>query len=329
MKRRNGFTLIELLVVIAIIAILIGILLPAVQKVRESAARAKCVNNLKQIGLAFHTYESEYGYVQGSFRPNYTPAPPVNTRHSWAVFLLPYIEQGNLLNEYTVATDGVTPDADWSSPNNVPTGAVNLSILRCPSSPSPPTFVKPNGTVAAPKDYAAAWRAPRELYTNGWADLQSTIVNVAPCSAMASNTDNGFLPLGKVPNGRGVDGGQRKFAQVTDGLSNTLLMGESAGQPGLYRVGQKVDNSLTNGWTQPISDVEGMRGTDFATGTADQGPCALNCTNDTEFYSFHPRGGNFLFGDGSVAFIHQMVDIHIVARLISIAGGESVSPSDY
>ena len=109
-SRRPGFTLIELLVVIAIIAILIGLLLPAIQKIREAANRLKCQNNLKQIGLGLHNYQTQNGYFPPGAITNSTAAGPTRTReklgittptiHGWAVFLLPFIEQDNLYRQY-------------------------------------------------------------------------------------------------------------------------------------------------------------------------------------------------------------------------------------
>lgn len=117
---RLGFTLIELLVVIAIIAVLIGLLLPAVQKVREAASRLQCQNNLKQLGLAFHNHESTYSYF---------PAGWVSGNRSFVPALLPYIEQGNLANRYNIALT-------WSNVANKPAIDTPLKLLLCPSAPS-------------------------------------------------------------------------------------------------------------------------------------------------------------------------------------------------
>ena len=152
-RMRGAFTLIELLVVIAIIAVLVGLLLPAVQKVREAAARMQCTNNLKQIGLALHNYHDGNnkfppGYVDGNTNPNSTPDNDIGPSWGWAAFLLPYVEQGNIYNQINfnqLAGTGVN-------------AAVSLQVLKvhtCPSDPyqqSVPvydsTFSNPIATVA-------------------------------------------------------------------------------------------------------------------------------------------------------------------------------------
>src|SRR5947207_6984088 len=129
LKRRThqlkGFTLIELLVVIAVIAVLIGLLLPAVQKVREAAARSTCANNLKQLGLALHNHESSYGYFPSSIRPAGNTNLP---RESWLIPTLAYIEQDNLRRNYDV-------NSSWGSVTNLPTTSQKIKILQCPSAP--------------------------------------------------------------------------------------------------------------------------------------------------------------------------------------------------
>src|ERR1700692_4600069 len=124
-RARRGFTLIELLVVIAIIAILIGLLLPAVQKVRESASRTTCTNNLKQLGIGLHNYHDPNGGLPGNIRPD-----TISTvRVRWVTYLLPYLEQGNMY-------DQVNMNLNWSDPANLPVFGQRFKLMECPSAPN-------------------------------------------------------------------------------------------------------------------------------------------------------------------------------------------------
>jgi prepilin-type N-terminal cleavage/methylation domain-containing protein/prepilin-type processing-associated H-X9-DG protein len=312
-SRRSAFTLIELLVVIAIIAILIGLLLPAVQKVRESAARLSCSNNLKQIGLGLHNHESSLGYFPSSVRP------AGGTRISWTVSLLPYIEQGNVSNRYDVAQN-------WDAPANLPLTSKPIKIFQCPSTPEPnrldgdpqpPAVWTP---VVAVTDYAAV------------AGVDPTLAALYPGQIQASP---GIL----VRNDRAT------IAAVTDGLSNTIMVAESAGRPQVYRRGHSFGSPPAErvnggGWARPASDFDVKGST--PDGASVPGSCALNCTNGldvgsrpfpdpvygingtSETYSFHVNGANVLMGDGSVRFISAGVDIVTFAALGTRAGGEAV-----
>src|SRR6516165_8917191 len=153
---RTAFTLIELLVVIAIIAILIALLVPAVQKVREAAARLSCENNLKQIGLALHSYHGTYKH----FPTNVRPVAAGGVRRSWAVDILPFIEQSAMYQRYDLSQN-------WSAPANLPVTSLPVPIYQCLSVPSPDRLDANPDTgytppIVAVRDYAGIYQvAPR------------------------------------------------------------------------------------------------------------------------------------------------------------------------
>jgi prepilin-type N-terminal cleavage/methylation domain-containing protein/prepilin-type processing-associated H-X9-DG protein len=314
-RKRSGFTLIELLVVIAIIAVLIGLLLPAVQKVREAASRMKCTNNLKQLGLAMHNYHD----TNNKFPPAYINKGPYGTSgfsftHGWSPFLLPYIEQQALYNLY-----------DWDfplyAPQNQPVVSRHLPIFQCPSAPEQDRYMTITafaafGAKGACGDYTITLGVNPVLAQLGWAD------SVDDYRGALTNTPTPALGLSPNPIAT-------CFATIMDGSSNTILVSEVAGRPRLWQAGKSGPGQVLEGG--PWDHYKGpiiLQGSTYD-GTAQPGQCALNCTNNGEVYAFHTGGANAVFADGHVRFLQVGMDIRILARLITRAGGEVVSDSDF
>lgn len=313
-RRRLGFTLIELLVVIAIIAVLVGLLLPAVQKARAAADRIKCENNLHQIGLALHNYHDTYKFLPSNVRPSTTST----VRVRWVTYLLPYFEQDNLRKSYDVTKN-------WSDPANLPVVSQRLKIFECPAVPDPSRrdgIPEDIGTsrwtgLVATGDYASIYRVDARLVSLGLADnaTEGAVSKTAPLN----------------------------FADLRDGLSNTLHVTESAGRPNLWRAGKQIGaapNPLVNGggWCRPASEIPALVGSS-ADGTVLPGPVGINATNGEDLggtyphpyygvdgtgqiYGFHAGGVNALFADGSVRFLEQSINIRVLARLVTRSGGE-------
>jgi prepilin-type N-terminal cleavage/methylation domain-containing protein/prepilin-type processing-associated H-X9-DG protein len=304
---RRAFTLVELLVVIAIIGVLIGLLLPAAQAAREAARRAQCTNNLKQIGLAMHQHHDTYGkfppgYVQGPF---IVPQGEIKGGHGFAPFLLPYIEEKALADMYRW-------DSRSQGPENQSVATTQLKILQCPSA-------EPDRWITADEDfknYGYGGRGACGDYT-GVRDIDTQLVDMGLVDRAADY--RGILT--KVPD---IQRFLTRLKDITDGTSQTILVMECAGRPELWRAGRPIPDSyaLNAAWVGPTL-IYGQ-GSSF-NGLTTPGPCAINCTNDHETYSFHPSGANAVFGDGSIHFLRDDLGIRIFARLATRAGEEVVA----
>jgi len=299
--RPGGFTLIELLVVIAIIAILIGLLLPAVQKVRDAANRMSCQNNLKQLGVALHSYHDA----------NTNKLPPgdgyqAGGKHrSWMVPLLPYVEQEPRFKLIDMTVDQL------SNVVNASTGVSNLSVIQ--------TSLK---LVLCPSDTDAA--SPRTRTDNASSlvlGLTSYASNVGDHVNAGGTGAAGYPAYGNTAtlatNTRGVItryGYSCSLPEITDGTSNTFILGEVV--PGWCNWQDWGHQSFAT-TAYPIN----YRNDDFAKNAL----LPNNADACITFRSKHTAGANFVFGDGSVKFLSDKMDYTTYRALASRAGGEPIS----
>ena len=305
LRRKRAFTLIELLVVIAIIAILIGLLLPAVQKVREAAARSKCSNNLKQYGLALHTFHD----TNSRFPPGGAISPDGNWNNqgSWIVYTLPYMEGDNVFRQFgKLGLNGASPidpligtiSASYRLPNG-----------RCPSDPDQPTWSVSNYIMSyGPQcKNSGCGYDPFQKYcdplNNGLGDWGYKASPDAGDTTNPTNIRGIGNRLGAIIN----------MAAVTDGLSNTIAIGECLiGQNDHYSNGSWMRingaEAAHAGTTVPInyrSDFQGGCGST----ALEQQRSARNWNLSWGFKSKHTGGANFLFCDGSVIFLRDSIDM--------------------
>ena len=345
-RKRGGFTLIELLVVIAIIAILIGLLLPAVQKVREAAARSQCANNLKQLSLAVHNYHDGQGSL-----------PPVRIAGgdgwgTWLVLILPYIEQGNLYSQWDIQKKYAfqTVVAQQTQPKT----------LLCPSRRSAGTFSRVEGFDSADaidpttNDWASPTNGNRFSAANNLAgavtDYAANVgdllgIPANPLSYNWFNTNaNGPIIIGTPicnpatpcpPAQANATAlvtsfkSNTNFASLSDGLSNTLLVGEKhLPKTGLYRLKAGDGPAFSGAWTAysgrlgGIEDPLGNGANDFTKSLSGDGYWAR------KFGSWHTGICQFGLGDGSVRAIKVSVDTTNLRRLSVRNDGEVITSSD-
>jgi prepilin-type N-terminal cleavage/methylation domain-containing protein/prepilin-type processing-associated H-X9-DG protein len=323
--QRRGFTLIELLVVIAIIAVLIGLLLPAVQKVREAASRISCGNNLHQIALAMHAYQDS-----NSLLPPKGVMVCYDCGANWSTLLLPYLEQSNgyalwdLNKQYIEQTSAARQ--------------VDVKVYKCPSRRSDNTLSiqeagLPGGIGSPGSGGLDAGHA-----------LPGTVGDYAGCVGTYANgnwptaSGDGVIIRG-VPNGPPFtrpDGvtiqktrGQISLASIPDGTSNTFLVGEKhVPQVGLYHVAYGDASVFNTYWTPYCCRLAGLEDP-LALGPQDTSPAlAGDSTWAVKFGSWHPGVCGFAFCDGSVRYIRNSIDGTTLARLAARNDGLVVTFPD-
>jgi prepilin-type N-terminal cleavage/methylation domain-containing protein/prepilin-type processing-associated H-X9-DG protein len=326
-RQRKAFTLIELLVVIAIIGVLVALLVPAVQKVREAANRTQCANNLKQIGLGLHNYHDAKKFFPGNHRPKALVA----ARERWFTKLLPFLEQDVLYKNYDETKN-------WDDPANLPFTSVPLSVAICPSTPNPSRL-----------DFDEA---------SGFTNLDVAVTDYASIyglhpAFLAANSITQPNPLGAMTK---IDGQHLSVSDFTDGTSNTFFAVESAGRPFVYQNGVVLNSNVFvdqvngGGWCRPASDIWIIGFADKA-GTIPGGSYVINASNGLDIfatypitvpagaplgtdgsgqmYGFHTGGANALFADGSVHFIDTDITLATFAALVTRGGGDIVLPGGF
>ncbi len=306
MRRRDGFTLIELLVVIAIIGVLIALLLPAVQKVRDAANRAHCQNNMKQISLAFQQQQdtdgffwpltSDPGYNNWVKLPDFGPG----RRGGWAIYLLPYLEQSNTYKLFDRTTLKNNEKGGLDAAN-----AKSLKVFLCPTDLVPPVV-----------EWFKVWWASSSYHVNG-----------GPYSIWYQPPKEGFFEINK----------SVRLAEVTDGVSNTIMLGEVSHVDNVF---DAIHNGQGELWTWTWVY------TDYSVGHSSS-PWNYRVPQDALNYSpggaqwwdvfikrldawgsQHPGGAHAAFGDGSVRFIRTEIP-QLTLRALSTKGAGDAISGDY
>ena len=320
-SRRRGFTLVELLVVIAIIGILIALLLPAVQKIRESAQNVKCKNNLRQIGLGLLHYHSDHFKF-----PDGSRCTGSNVCYEdWAISILPYIEQDNLFKEFNLQVVNQSQQPVYPNPGDPLAQLVKTFV--CPTDPDAFQPLQPSGGPGSsrfymPSNYKAVEGVipPDAQVADKYWDRYD---NVDWLIDQGHRKHRGLLHVTRADRELGTE----KISDISDGTSNTIMVGEYTTTTGeahrafwAYSYYEWTSSAVSPGrpWTLlPSYNDCGAQETAHG-GPSDWSPCKRGWS------SLHSAGFNFLFCDGAVKLINRQVDMNVLAALATIAGGEVV-----
>jgi prepilin-type N-terminal cleavage/methylation domain-containing protein len=369
-RKWRGFTLIEILVVIAIIAVLIALLLPAVQQAREAARRTQCKNNLKQIGLALFNYESNYNQFPMCGLWYGDSAGVLVNGTGWGQAILPFLDQGNIYNAFDPT------QAIWSGATNQALIATKISAFVCPSvAGNTDTFTQTwtgsvNSTLTVPTPIVATWARTDYLVTCSLQQpfLNNTLAAQLYGAAAARNSAgaqcffwHGNPLIGTAANQlqgiavvsssnanyqpSGYDG-TPSMAKVTDGMSNTVMVSETASRNQIWENGKmytpaidpnafflKKYNAQLNfsggAWADPQNQQwfdAGHADGDIDSGASvnDMNSCAINCNNLSYwgFYSFHTGMTHMLMGDGTVRGFSKSMSDYTLAALLTRSGSD-------
>jgi prepilin-type N-terminal cleavage/methylation domain-containing protein/prepilin-type processing-associated H-X9-DG protein len=318
-KWRRGFTLIELLVVIAIIAVLIGLLVPAVQQVREASNRASCQNNLKQLGLALHNHATTFGGFEPSrlVKLQLTATTSTTITTNWGALILNEVEQGTVARLYDMTKN-------FNDPANQQAVETQMPVHLCPSTPVG------NRVFPWPSNPAGQTLQLGVSDYTGVATVNAGMWGTPPLlTSPKPGNLKGILGVPAATLGAPPHSPKTRFIQIKDGTSSTLLLVECAGRPSIYwgRVdsGTLVGGVPGAGWAQ--GNTTGFQGFDPVTHSTNA-RCMINCTNNLGAYSFHPGGVNVAMGDGSVRFLGDQIQPEVFAALCTMAGGEVIPELD-
>ena len=311
--KRRGFTLIELLVVIAIIAILVALLLPAVQQVREAARKSQCQDHLHNIVVAMHSYEGNYKTLPPGYVLQADNSSPSNraANWSWNAMIMPYVEQKPA---YDICQVGATP-MTFAIANATKRAVMQspIDLFRCPSDNG-----EDQNDAVDDRRFADNAGTNRHSATANYIAVNSSNIPRPNAGVASADADGAFFRNSKTT-----------FAKITDGTSNVLLMGE--------RSWAKADTSNNMPYAATlwgINGIDGAQNRSIASGMG-SGQRRLNCPENAEcrraFISLHPGGAQFALGDGKVTFISENIDHNpdagpnsVYEFLLAIADGNPV-----